>query len=95
MIMYILTDFMKVAEFVKYGSNKVPGRFSHGLFRNESFRPWVVWTGSFRPGSYQPDLRVGGFGLFRWVVSALYTPTPPHPIFYNINETAHNDNFSL
>ena len=37
-----------------------PGRFGPG-----SFRP-----GSFQPGSIRPILRVGRFGLGRWVVSA-------------------------
>ena len=42
-----------------------PGRFGPGSFRPESFRPE-----SFRPGSFRPILRVGRFGLGRWVVSA-------------------------
>ena len=65
-----------------------------GRFGHESFRPCVVSAGSFRPGSFRPDLRVSRFGLFWWVVSARYTPTPPPPIFYNVNKTAHNDKFS-
>ena len=38
-----------------------PGRFGPGSFRPESFRP----------GSFRPNLRVGRFGLGRWVDSAL------------------------
>ena len=41
----------------------------------------VVLAGSFRPGLFRPDFRVGRFGL-------IY-PTPPQ--FYNKNETARND----
>ena len=55
-----------------------------GRFGHESFRPWVVSAGSFRPGSFRLDFRVGRFGLFWWVVSA----RSPPPIFYNINGTA-------
>ena len=63
-------------------------------FGHESFRPWIVSAGSFRPGSFRSDFKVGRFGLFRWVVSVRYTPTSS-PIFYDINETALNDKFSF
>ena len=33
--------------------------------------PGRFGQGSFRPGSFQPNLRVGRFGLGRWVDSAL------------------------
>ena len=39
-------------------------------FGPESFRPWVVSAGSFRPGLFRPYFRVGRFGLIWWVVSA-------------------------
>ena len=55
-------------------------------FGHESFRPWVVSAGSFRPGLFRPDLRVGRFGLIWWVVSAQYPPPPP-PIFYITRDT--------
>ena len=29
-----------------------------------SFRPWVVWAESFRPGSFRPNFGVSRFGLF-------------------------------
>ena len=29
-----------------------------GRFGRESFRPWVVSAGSFRPGLFRPDFRV-------------------------------------
>ena len=48
-------------------------------FGHESFRPWVDSAGSFGP-----DFRVGCFA-----------PHHPLPIFYNINETDHNDKFSF
>ena len=48
-------------------------------FGHESFGPGVDSAGSFRPGSFRPDFRVGRFGLFWRVVSARYTPTPPPP----------------
>ena len=35
-----------------------------GRFGHESFRPWVASAGSFRPGLFRPDFRVGRFGLF-------------------------------
>ena len=53
-------------------------------FGHESFRPWVVSAGSFRPGLFRPDFRVGRFGLIWWVVSAQY---PPPPIFYIARDT--------
>ena len=43
-------------------------------FGHESFRPWVVSAGSFLPGSFRPNFRVGRFGLIWWVVSAQYPP---------------------
>ena len=41
----------------------VSGRLAVSRFGHESFRPWVVSAGSFRPGLFRPDLRVGRFGL--------------------------------
>ena len=60
-----------------------------GRFGHESFWLWVVSAGSFWPGLFQPNFRVGRIGLFWWVVLARYTSDPP--ISYNINETAHNE----
>ena len=57
-------------------------------FGHESFRPWVVSAGSFRPGLFRPDFRAGRFGLIWWVVSAQYpNPPPPPPIFYITRDT--------
>ena len=50
-------------------------------------------------GSFRLDPRLGSFGLNKgwvyWTILVDRFGLIPIPIFYNINETAHNDKFSF
>ena len=67
---------MQIAEFYDGQFKRFRVVSALGRFGHESFQLWVVSAGSFRPGSFRPDFRVGRFG-------PIY---PQPPICYNINE---------